>query len=1237
MSYHNTPSNPMKSKTNAQGQAAPAGFHYMPDGTLMSDAEHASLYGSGSGNGKGEGEDKHIGSGPPKPPSPTGTCTHAYWLALADEIVWPVHSSHSLTTLPAGQARWYYEWLIEQKWNRFILGPDGVYAPDPSQSTGCKVLRDSINSITNTLNLSQGALPGDPHYLQQDSIIFREAQIVWASTLLEVCDCNDVPAENIQAKLLSGGSKSVSFDTPKTNYDSIIIKGKENTENKYIGSGPPKPPSLAGTCNHQYFLDLADEMLWPLVDLTNYPDPDHARWWFEWQIQYVWDKFVLGPDGVYTPDPSQSTGCQVLRDIIISHQDYIAQYLTLPPIDSDSLLWYQTRISWASILLETCDCNEIPPEDTQAKLAGNGSKAQHDGRWVRAQVCLLQPHNNLGCPGLPANAIMTGLSNPTGYENFGCANSITYGLDPFSGQLGWMVTCNCESCQGDFRNMTIGGQTPEIGDGFYVTQNARGIGSYDPNWGVNSLTTPGIITTDVGPFPNSACPGVTPTGIISPGDPNYPEWMTRLRFRVVGRGPIQTWDDDTPFIPELDFEKDWFPCNATYPHPNGFPTGEDNVLGDLDDLDNLDKWPTGIPNASTLGKLTPRGNTNIKGYVLNPDGAYIPEEKFQQRYGDGSSKVITELKLNFTDISSTTETRPLEIIGDDGAEFILEIKNAAGSYYNFISQTFQAASSSLEGKIHNKVYRDEVVFPTVESDDQYDIYLYTKPGTIHTSYIETLFGDGSIDLNRSIGSNSVLMRKVAYQYTTLTLTLSGYSPNGTVSGTTGTDTLTVFRGKNKTKTAFSFTYTAAGTAAYRIIKQPVSDDIISFVQPVVGSDPIDLAGENIYPDARAAFTGDDINGAVTSGSVVRMDNTDLSAVIAVGDKITTAVTTDTVDGAVSSSNRIVMDNNVATKMAVGDQVTGTGIPVGSVVTVTHLDPDTDNAKELQVSEAVSISDGVTLTFSSKINRDLTTVTVVETSGTATDFTMSQAIQFRDNAPLTFWPRMNYSWPINNFANLIKEGMIVVPGTNVTTNTKVGRYQNKTTILSGTSRESTQVNKVVPAIDTLRKKPTVVKGLVTVQEGNIVFDKQQVLALAGDTLKIGGYGETEALRLYDWEVKFSDLVVTLTAPTTTTTSAVVGSATIPVADTEGVINNVSRVGGIGINSTLQNPLITSGGGADGSGNWTVDAVQDLESGITLTVENTSRVATISGNIQIVKAGTADQTIRFDVEKLLSTSA
>ena len=44
--YNVSSSSARQSRTNAQGQTAPPGFHYMPDGTLMSDAEHNRLYGS---------------------------------------------------------------------------------------------------------------------------------------------------------------------------------------------------------------------------------------------------------------------------------------------------------------------------------------------------------------------------------------------------------------------------------------------------------------------------------------------------------------------------------------------------------------------------------------------------------------------------------------------------------------------------------------------------------------------------------------------------------------------------------------------------------------------------------------------------------------------------------------------------------------------------------------------------------------------------------------------------------------------------------------------------------------------------------------------------------------------------------------------------------------------------------------------------------------------------------------
>lgn len=552
------------------------------------------------------------------------------------------------------------------------------------------------------------------------------------------------------------------------------------------------------------------------------------------------------------------------------------------------------------------------------------------------------------------------------------------------------------------------------------------------------------------------------------------------------------------------------------------------------------------------------------GYHYMPDGSLMLDSEMTtlrtvtQNPNILQGKIITFFDLDLSDLSATGERRLFAISGEPNAEFKLEIKdNTTGHYYNFVTNTFQAAASSLEDKMSTSSYNGSVTFPAVTGgDDQYDIFLHAKPGSRHVAYREVRFGDGSLDINNSTGSNSLLMQKVIYQYAALTLTLQGYSIGGTVAGTMATDTISINRGKPQVKTAFSLTATAGATAAYRILKQPVADDVLAFIEPVVGSAPIDLPGENIYP----AVTGTDTVNGVRDASAVA----------------------------------VTMDSAVATKMAVGDRVTGNAALNAGVFTVVSL----DSTNVFSISSAVAIADGVTLSFSN---------------------------------------RMNFSWPINKYADILKEGMVVVPATNVTADTSVGVYEDKITLFEGTTKEEIIIKNKRPALDTLGKKPTVVKGLVTVQEGQVVFDKQQVLALAGDTLKVGGYGESEILRVYGWEVKFTDLAIALTAPTTTTTEATSAHATIAVADREGIINNVSTVSGIGINPALANPTLTTGGGLDGAGDWIMSAVQTLESGVTLTVGNTGRIATITGNIEIIKAGYADQTLRFDVNKLLSTSA
>jgi len=188
---------------------------------------------------------------------------------------------------------------------------------------------------------------------------------------------------------------------------------------------------------------------------------------------------------------------------------------------------------------------------------------------------------------------------------------------------------------------------------------------------------------------------------------------------------------------------------------------------------------------------------------------------------------------------------------------------------------------------------------------------------------------------------------------------------------------------------------------------------------------------------------------------------------------------------------------------------------------------------------------------------------------------------------------------------------------------------------GTEAEATIISDFIPAISTLGNTPTIVKGEITVQPGEIVFDRQQQLALAGDTIRIGGYGETEILRIHGYELKFSDLKLELNTVTTTTTSAVTGSTSVPVTSRNGILDDVSTVSGIGINAALIDPTVDTGAGAvTGAGTLVLTAAQTLENGATLTFSGAGQTATITGNVEVIKSGSASQSVNFDVEKLLS---
>ena len=608
--------------------------------------------------------------------------------------------------------------------------------------------------------------------------------------------------------------------------------------------------------------------------------------------------------------------------------------------------------------------------------------------------------------------------------------------------------------------------------------------------------------------------------------------------------------------------------------------------------------------------------------------------------------VIKSFNLDLSNIPAAGAKRAFQITSSGTAEFILEVRdNTTGNYYNFNTNLFQSTSARLENTVVNSSYSGFITFPAVTgSSDQYDIYLYAKPGTIHAAYREVRFDDGSLDLNSSTGSNSLMMQKVIYQYEAVTLTLQGYSPSSGVTGTFATQTFSIDKYKSASKTPFSITTTANAASSYRITKQPSTEDLLSYLSVVIGSSPENLPGEDVFPAVTGTTTASP--AIAGGGGVVKVVVADAVAdIMVVGDKITASTTTDNVDGAVTSGVKVVMDNNVDTKMAVGDRITANDDGDAShflnrtVVTVAELNPDSDNVKEFSMSEAVALSDGLTLTFTPKCNRSETTVVALNPDGdNPLEFSMSQNIGLREGVTLSFSNRKNKRWPVDNINGLSSGNHIIkdTTDTNVTAGSFISDYVNTVVINEGTEDEQTIIKDSVPALDTKDKKPTIVDGFVTVQEGSVVFNNQQVLALGGDTVKIAGYGQDNILSSYGYEVLFTDLAISLNTITTTTTSAVSNSTIVPVGSINGVLPGTTTVSGIGIDASTSDPIVSSRSVTSGAGNLELDKAQTLESGITLTYANSGQVATITGNIEIIKAGTSNQTIYFDVEKLLSMS-
>jgi ribosomal protein S8E len=572
------------------------------------------------------------------------------------------------------------------------------------------------------------------------------------------------------------------------------------------------------------------------------------------------------------------------------------------------------------------------------------------------------------------------------------------------------------------------------------------------------------------------------------------------------------------------------------------------------------------------------------GFHYMPNGRLMKDADHIARYGYIQRK-ISGISIDLKDLSYNGETRYFEVLGD--GYFSLEITDSDNKHYNFYTKTWVSSGvSGIKNGYLHKVklegsYSNTILFPSNTSSlKTYTLKLIAETvdnvKTIHEDIEEVRNEDNSINLNKSTGSHSNIVTKLLYQDVVRQLHLSCIAPS-----------------------------------QYSTI-------------------------------------------------------------------------TSTVDGTISSADKLIFDDVMANKgILVGDLISGTGVAASTHTLVSGFDPDNDNNKEISLNRSTSISDAVTVTFTPAFN-GVTPHNTESTSGRDSfdmvtggsldaDFTLTitapsgrlfsikktpttqdlcsfktvnigsagSALPEEDVSGSTF-----FRFPVNNIAGLQK-GMSLDPSrsddTNVpailddyiTTETRTN-FVNIDGAQVVTSQ--TRVKRIFNAVDPNHNDVTAIhrSGKASAQAGNLIFNVQQPDALKDNTnVKIYGHGKNHISSLNNgMEVEISNVLLTPTELTVTTTGTVSDSTTVPINNLA-LVTVGAEISGTNIAFAASNPTVASKAALSGAGNMTLSAAQTLENGQELKIENFTNVITLTGRIKVKNFPESDTTIFFDLERFLTS--
>lgn len=576
-----------------------------------------------------------------------------------------------------------------------------------------------------------------------------------------------------------------------------------------------------------------------------------------------------------------------------------------------------------------------------------------------------------------------------------------------------------------------------------------------------------------------------------------------------------------------------------------------------------------------------------KGFHYMPNGKLMSDADHIAMYGYLEQE-IKFIGISTNDLSPLGEQRTITISGDNNAVFSLEIIKSDGTYYDFKTQLFVAGVRKLNKQKVGGSYGVTVKFPAASSVT-YEVNVIAECvwniKTKHAAFVDARNADNSININQTLGSNSTVLTR-------------------------------------------------------KIFQDPLRDLIVSCIAP------------SLYHTS-----------------------------------------TGTVNGATSSTNRIVLDQSLANQnlYRIGDKITGTGIAASVHALVTKLNPDNDNVNELEMSVTDSATNDDTLTFTPPFNgmtphfsqstTGADTLSFASGSSNTSTFTLTLAaptgrtlnvIRVPNTSDLCTTLPVNigsaaialegedtssdsvfFRWPVNNIAGLA-EGMSLDPsrsdptndgGTNTTTPAIISSYQttvsNQVIVEGDFENEINTVNSIdvsVAGVDSYGNAITTIdrNGRITAQAGNLIFNVQQADALKSDsTVAIYAHGNVAIKQMTGMDVNISNVTVTTSQVSTTTSGAVSASTTIGLAEV-GNISAGMTVRGVGISAAAANPTVVSKSTTSGAGNIVVSAAQTLESGQTLFFDGATNQVVIKGTMQISEMAIINQKIYFDVERFISAS-